>query len=118
MWSRCARSRAASGPGRSTSSGLRSALTTLATSFGGRTGLRVRHTLAPELPQLSPEQDLAVYRVAQESLTNVARHANAQTAELELSEEDGARRPAGLRRRLRHRGAAGRVDRGRRRRHA
>jgi two-component system sensor histidine kinase UhpB len=70
--------------------GLRSALTTLATSFGGRTGLRVRHTLAPDLPVLSAEQDLAVYRVAQESLTNVARHARAQTAELELSADDGA----------------------------
>ena len=74
--------------------------------------------LGRELPPLSPEQDLAVYRVAQESLTNVARHARARTAELELSEEDGARRPAGLRRRLRHPGAARRVDRGRRRRDA
>jgi two-component system sensor histidine kinase UhpB len=70
--------------------GLRSALTTLATSFGGRTGLRVRHTLAPDLPVLSAEQDLAVYRVAQESLTNVARHASAQTAELKLSADEGA----------------------------
>jgi two-component system sensor histidine kinase UhpB len=70
--------------------GLRSALATLATSFGGRTGLRVRHTLGPDLPVLTAEQDLAVYRVAQESLTNVARHAGARTAELELSAEDGA----------------------------
>ncbi len=98
--------------------GLRSALTTLATSFGGRTGLRVRHTLAADLPVLSAEQDLAVYRVAQESLTNVARHARAQTAELELSERRRRLRAAGPRRRLRHPGGARRVDRGRRRRHA
>ena len=39
---------------------------------------------------LSPDQDLAVYRVAQESLTNVARHARARTAQVELEEEDGA----------------------------
>jgi two-component system sensor histidine kinase UhpB len=70
--------------------GLRSALTTLATSFGGRAGLRVRHTLGAEPLELSPEQDLAVYRVAQESLTNVARHAGASTAELELTLQDGA----------------------------
>lgn len=70
--------------------GLRSALTTLATSFGDRAGLRVRHTIGRELPALSPEQDLAVYRVAQESLTNVARHSGARTAELELSVQDGA----------------------------
>ena len=63
-------------PGALEELGLRSALTTLANSF---TGLRVRHALQPDLPVLSPDQDLAVYRVAQESLTNVARHAHART---------------------------------------
>ena len=74
-------------PGALEELGLRSALTTLANSF---TGLRVRHSLQPDLPVLSPDQDLAVYRVAQESLTNVARHAHAGTAQVELEEEDGA----------------------------
>jgi two-component system sensor histidine kinase UhpB len=74
-------------PGALEELGLRSALTTLANSF---TGLRVRHALQPDLPVLSPDQDLAVYRVAQESLTNVARHAGARSARLELEEEDGA----------------------------
>jgi two-component system, NarL family, sensor histidine kinase UhpB len=73
-------------PGALEELGLRSALTSLANSF---TGLRVRHSLAGELPVLSPDQDLAVYRVAQESLTNVARHAHAQSARVELEEEDG-----------------------------
>jgi two-component system, NarL family, sensor histidine kinase UhpB len=77
-------------PGALEELGLRSALTTLASTFGGRTGLRVRHAIGTSLPALSPDQDLAVYRVAQESLTNVARHAHARTAELELSVEDGA----------------------------
>ncbi|WP_270037799.1 HAMP domain-containing sensor histidine kinase [Solirubrobacter ginsenosidimutans] len=74
-------------PGALEELGLRSALTTLANSF---TGLRVRHSVHTDLPVLSPDQDLAVYRVAQESLTNVARHAQARTAQLELEEEDGA----------------------------
>src|SRR3954451_11189290 len=74
-------------PGALDELGLRSALTTLANSF---TGLRVRHSLPADLPVLSPDQDLAVYRVAQESLTNVARHARARTAQVELEEEDGA----------------------------
>ncbi len=77
-------------PGALEELGLRSALTTLATTFGGRTGLRVRHAIAADLPLLSAEQDLAVYRVAQESLTNVVRHAGAHSAELELAEEDDA----------------------------
>jgi two-component system sensor histidine kinase UhpB len=38
---------------------------------------------------LAPEQDLAIYRVAQESLTNVARHADAQRADLALQRADG-----------------------------
>jgi two-component system sensor histidine kinase UhpB len=74
-------------PGALEELGLRSALTTLANSF---TGLRVQHSVLADLPVLSPDQDLAVYRVAQESLTNVARHAQARTAQLELEEEDGA----------------------------
>jgi two-component system sensor histidine kinase UhpB len=74
-------------PGALEELGLRSALTTLANSF---TGLRVRHALRADLPVLSPDQDLAVYRVAQESLTNVARHAGARQARVELEECDGA----------------------------
>lgn len=69
--------------------GLRSALVTLASGFGDRSGLRVRHRVAAELPALAPEQDLALYRVAQESLTNVARHAHAQTVELVVEQTDG-----------------------------
>jgi two-component system, NarL family, sensor histidine kinase UhpB len=49
----------------------------------------VRHELAAELPDLAPEQDLAIYRVAQEGLTNVARHAEAGGVLLELEAEDG-----------------------------
>ena len=60
--------------------GLRSALATLAAGFEERTRVRVRVRVAPDLPALAAEQDLAVYRVAQESLTNVARHAGAARA--------------------------------------
>ena len=65
--------------------GLRSALATLAAGFEERTRVRVRQRVASDLPALASEQDLAVYRVAQESLTNVARHAGARSVELSLS---------------------------------
>ena len=70
--------------------GLRSALVTLAAGFAERSGLHVRHRLAADLPELAPEQDLTIYRVAQESLTNVGRHADAADVLLALDAHDGA----------------------------
>ena len=69
--------------------GLRAALATLGSRFAERTGLRVRSRLAPQLPELDRERELAIYRVAQESLTNVARHAWAHAVELALERNDG-----------------------------
>jgi two-component system sensor histidine kinase UhpB len=65
--------------------GLESALAVLCERFAERTGLRVTQRVAAELPALSPEAELVLYRVAQEALTNVARHSGAQEAELELA---------------------------------
>jgi two-component system sensor histidine kinase UhpB len=64
--------------------GLASALAALANSFGQRTGIRVFVHIEDTTPQLSGEQELVVYRVAQEALTNVARHAGSETADLTL----------------------------------
>lgn len=70
--------------------GLVSALTALATDFGTHTGLRVRHGFDSGLPPMTPEAELVIYRVAQEGLTNIARHAEATHAELSLRcAEDG-----------------------------
>ena len=63
--------------------GVVAALTTLGTSFGERTGLRVERRLA-RVPPLDADTELVLYRVAQESLTNVARHAEASRVELRL----------------------------------
>jgi two-component system, NarL family, sensor histidine kinase UhpB len=64
--------------------GLASALAVLADRFSERLGLEVRLEIAPDLPQLSTEAELVIYRVAQEALTNVARHAGVDLAELAL----------------------------------
>src|ERR671927_1145968 len=58
--------------------GLVSALTELTTSFGRVTGIDVERQFASSLPNLPPEVELAIYRIAQESLTNIARHAQAR----------------------------------------
>jgi two-component system, NarL family, sensor histidine kinase UhpB len=57
--------------------GLVSALTELSRKFADSSGLNVDRRFADGLPPLSDEAELAVFRVAQESLTNVARHAEA-----------------------------------------
>ena len=64
--------------------GLESALAVLCERFAERTGLRIAEHVDPELPTLSPEIELVIYRVAQEALTNVARHSGADEAELDL----------------------------------
>lgn len=70
--------------------GLRASLVALGAGFGERAGLKVRHRIDPTLPPLDAETELALYRVAQEAMTNVARHARAHEMELLLSAEDHA----------------------------
>ena len=69
--------------------GLRSALASLTNDVARQTGLRVERRMVRELPVLSPEEELVVYRVAQEGLTNVARHSEARRAWLTLDVRDG-----------------------------
>jgi two-component system sensor histidine kinase UhpB len=64
--------------------GLVSALTELSNSFGRLTGVRVVRDFDASLPRLAPEVELAVYRIAQESLTNIARHAGANRVRIAL----------------------------------
>ncbi len=69
--------------------GLRNALRAL----GAKTGRSARLDVTPELdgslPALAPEQELVVYRVAQEALTNAARHAEADSVRFSLGTEEG-----------------------------
>ncbi len=65
--------------------GLAAALRVLADRLGERAGIDIDRRIERELPVLGYDQELVVYRVAQEALTNVVRHANAQRAELSLT---------------------------------
>ena len=69
--------------------GLVSALTELSTTFARLTGTRVERTFDRDLPPLDQDTELAIYRIAQESLTNVARHANANSVRMTLQHEKG-----------------------------
>jgi two-component system sensor histidine kinase UhpB len=68
--------------------GLQSALSALVTSFGEHAKLRIDRRLQ-RVDALSEEQELVIYRVAQEALTNVARHARASHVELSLEQASG-----------------------------
>jgi len=65
--------------------GLTSALASLTNDFAEHSGASVRRAIAPGLPALSGESELVVYRVAQEALTNAARHARADAVALSLT---------------------------------
>jgi signal transduction histidine kinase len=56
----------------------------LANAFGEQSGLPVRVAVHGEPRELAPEARLAVYRTAQEALTNVRRHATAERVEVNL----------------------------------
>jgi two-component system sensor histidine kinase UhpB len=72
--------------------GLPSALAVLGERFSERVGLSVSLAITPDLPELSSEAELVIYRVAQEALTNVARHSGAREAEMRLCRSAGALR--------------------------
>ena len=76
-------------PGALEDLGLPSALSELGDRLRDQAGLRVERRFDRSLPPLSPEQELVVYRVAQEALTNVVRHAEATVAELSVEHEPG-----------------------------
>jgi signal transduction histidine kinase len=69
--------------------GLVPAMRTLAEEFAGRTGVAVDLKAAPLPAQPAPEVEVALYRVLQEALTNVARHAAASRVEAFLATDGG-----------------------------
>jgi two-component system, NarL family, sensor histidine kinase UhpB len=68
--------------------GLIAALAALCERVASHSDVRVHPELRVSLPALSPEAELVIYRVAQESLTNVMRHARATQVTVSLRTED------------------------------
>jgi PAS domain S-box-containing protein len=61
--------------------GLQAALESHAQEFESRTGIRCSVALPPEPLMLDKDRSTAIFRIFQESLTNVARHAHATSVE-------------------------------------
>jgi len=70
--------------------GLASALEWLADEFSRHAGIPCRLEVPDERIALDDERATALFRIVQESLTNVARHAAAGRVEVRLEERDGA----------------------------
>ena len=70
--------------------GLYSALQWFSERFSARTGIDVRLVGEPLAPRLSPQTEATLFRIAQETLVNTAKHAQASHAEVVLEEIDGS----------------------------
>jgi len=70
--------------------GLVAALERLAESFAEQTGISVDFQTALADERLPEEVETALYRIVQESLTNVVKHAQARRVSILLARKDGA----------------------------
>ena len=68
--------------------GLGSALTTLCDGLAARTGVTISCEVPEERLRLTPDEELALYRIAQEALTNAVRHAACTVVTVELRSTD------------------------------
>lgn len=67
---------------------LEGALSDLSQTFQQNTGIATHFTASPGFPELPKTFRLALYRAAQEGLTNIQRHAMARNAWLKLNADD------------------------------
>ena len=70
--------------------GLEAALRWLSERFESQTGLHVRFEGLSAADEMAPETRVAAYRIVQEALTNVARHAGVEEATVRLRAEGTA----------------------------
>ena len=69
--------------------GLGSAVRWFATGFAKRSGLEVRIDVPPEVERFPHEVEITVFRLVQEGLINILRHANTDRALVRLCSEPG-----------------------------
>lgn len=69
--------------------GLQAALEWQISDFAQRTGIGARLEDGLDDARLTPEQATALFRIVQEALTNISRHAKATRVRIQLREKDG-----------------------------
>jgi two-component system sensor histidine kinase UhpB len=67
--------------------GLSMAITNLATEAGSRGNFKLSLNITDNLPDLTPDIEQSIYRIAQESLENIIKHASAKSVELSLEND-------------------------------
>jgi PAS domain S-box-containing protein len=69
--------------------GLTAAIPWFLDGFSSRSGIKTTFAVDPDFSRLPREVELAVFRVLQESLTNVHRHSGSKTAHVRLLSKNG-----------------------------
>jgi PAS domain S-box-containing protein len=69
--------------------GLEDAIRHYASGFTQRTGIEVELEISPRLVRIKPESEMALFRVVQESLTNIQRHSGSPQATIRIARTQG-----------------------------
>ena len=69
--------------------GLEDAIRHYAGGFTERTGIEVELEISPRLGRMKPDVELALFRVVQESLTNIQRHSGSLQAKIRIERDPG-----------------------------
>src|SRR4051794_38199569 len=69
--------------------GLVPAMASQVRRFAAQTGIKADLNTTGESSELQPDEEIAIYRIAQEALANIARHAEAQSVEVDLRAGNG-----------------------------
>ena len=69
--------------------GLEDAIRHYAGGFTERTGIEVELEISPRLERMKPHVELALFRVFQESLTNIQRHSGSPQAKIRIERDPG-----------------------------
>jgi signal transduction histidine kinase len=69
--------------------GLEDAIRHYAGGFTERTGIEVELEISPRLGRMKPDAEMALFRVVQESLTNIQRHSGSLQAKIRINRDRG-----------------------------